>query len=971
MLGLADALSLRDELLQMAISNSRNFEAFVLDSLCWVIAVITKRAWVETPEEKKTAFTQTLYDDIVRHNKPSIGIITTTYLIDEFAGGSKCSEFHLPWEFHYSCKASFENTHMRHLFEAALNVLHNQLQQAVKAEREPRSGGYAITFERRSALNIAEKVLNWDFTSSDANKVISASFGYSRNAGKQSTSSGRGPGSHANRSGMSGFGGDDDDSGEGAFLENEDQNRSPAFPEIWRQILVNNDVITMFFSVYEVAFKDRQHAHFSPGSTHLALQCIIQLSGLRGTDLFGKGEEGDRLRAEYTRAIMRSQLQMIRHICSMNLTSEGAEDDVMATTQMVRRLIETQLSEQPSTVVDNQRLHSLAFLIIGVPEAIEYFGQVTALICILLQTACNVLQSDMVRQVDEDFGDVDNYFVMQAFDELANAWSSVINEVREWEELESANPGENSVSSNKGALGTFMQLLHSTAFMIRSEYVRLRMLVCEIGVQSGDNDSQGSIMDQGLLEKDYVVYEDQLQFYALLARLDVNTATDRALQGLRGRCQALQEEFSKIEANENDVDQQVIDLLHEQIHWIILMIGHTLADSGTSERVLIPRQITEHSSSCSSPEEDSVVQCIMVILETLQFELMSPSSALVAYCSPLLVETIFWTLRRIAPVYLFLDHSDYRVVSGNIVSAFGAERDSGRGMAIIHGLLDLVRRTFNLWSSEEDVLHACVDMLLAFAQRQTIAQEITRSPQFTPLIFFFTSNLNMFPESTHSSIIEALALLSCHSLSEEHEKSFLELRTLIMLSLSQVMNDANFHTEYQDGRVISKILDGLEMMDGILQAASLRNMDMQFDLFFEVEQVIERLLTIYSHEHSIMLKSIQVVESAAKYLDIASLPDNEHRLRFSRNIRTILLKYQSAKDGSAIYEVGADVEAMLEVSALMTVVSNLVRNEIGFAPDEANRNMDKEVSDDYGETEIFGLFCVHVTTTPSQLLAPN
>ncbi|KAJ1940848.1 hypothetical protein FBU59_003685, partial [Linderina macrospora] len=532
MLGLAETLSLRDELLQMAITNSRNFEAFVLDSLCWVIAVITKRAWVETSEDKKTAFTQALYEDIVRHSKPSIGIIATTYLIDEFAGGSKCSEFHLPWEFHYSCKASFENTHMRHLFEAALNVLHSQLQQAVEAERAPQSGGHAITFERRSALNIAEKVLNWDFTSSDANKVISASFGYSRNAGKASATGGTGSGGHTSRNGMGGFGGDDDDSGDGVFLESEDQNRSPAFPEVWRQILVNNDVISMFFSVYEVAFKDRQHAHFSPGSTHLALQCIIQLSGLRGTDLFGKGEEGDRMRAEYVRVVMRNQLQVIRHICSMNLTSEAVEDDAMATTQMIRRLIETQLSDQPSSVIDNQRLHSLAFLIIGVPESIEYFGQVTALICTLLQAAYSILQSDMVRQVDEDFGDVDNYFVMQAFDELANAWSSIINEVREWEELEFADPSGNSNSSNKGAFDAFMQLLHSTAFMIRSEYVRLRMLICEIGIQSGDNDSQGSIMDQGLLEKDYVVYEDQLQFYALLARLDVNTAMDRALQGL-------------------------------------------------------------------------------------------------------------------------------------------------------------------------------------------------------------------------------------------------------------------------------------------------------------------------------------------------------------------------------------------------------------------------------------------------------
>ncbi|KAJ2085126.1 hypothetical protein GGI09_006976, partial [Coemansia sp. S100] len=111
-LGLEEALVLRDDLFQLACSKSRALESFVLERLCWVIAVITKRAWVESSEQRRAAFVKTLCEDILLNNSPCIGIIVTTNLIDEISGGSKCAEFNLPWEFHYSCKTSFENTHM-------------------------------------------------------------------------------------------------------------------------------------------------------------------------------------------------------------------------------------------------------------------------------------------------------------------------------------------------------------------------------------------------------------------------------------------------------------------------------------------------------------------------------------------------------------------------------------------------------------------------------------------------------------------------------------------------------------------------------------------------------------------------------------------------------------------------------------------------------------------------------------------
>ncbi|KAJ2810329.1 hypothetical protein GGI24_007039, partial [Coemansia furcata] len=338
---------------------------------------------------------------------------------------------------------------------------------------------------------------------------------------------------------------------------------------------------------------------------------------------------------------MRNQLQVIRHVCTMDLASDGSEDIVVAATQMIRRFIEAQLDDLPLTVVAGKQLHPLALLAAGVPETLEYFNETSKLICSLLQAAAGIVKSDNANFIDDDFGDVDNYFVMQAFDELVSAWAAVINEVNEWTYLdkasETAHPnGAESTNDNgnggaytghidsRSVLTSFTQFLTTTAYMIRTQYIQLRMLMCEDSVLASDSRSETQTIDQGLLAKDYVVYEDQLQFFALLARLDIRTSMDRLFESLRSRCTVLQSEFARIDnaidGGSNDCgSQRTIDLLHEQIHWIVLMIGYTLADSGTSERVLIPGSVTEHSKTCASTEQDHVVQAIMSMLQLLQF----------------------------------------------------------------------------------------------------------------------------------------------------------------------------------------------------------------------------------------------------------------------------------------------------------------------------------------------------------------
>ncbi|KAJ2707683.1 hypothetical protein H4R19_004878 [Coemansia spiralis] len=649
---------------------------------------------------------------------------------------------------------------------------------------------------------------------------------------------------------------------------------------------------------------------------------------------------------------------------------------VVATTQMIRRFIETQLEETPASSCPSR---PLAFLVARVPETLEYFGEVSKLICMLLGAAAAVLQSDMLQRIDDDFGDVDNYFVMQAFDELASAWSAVVGDIREWQYLDEAAGGAPHTqhadphdADHRRVLDSFAQFLRTTACLIRSEYIQLRMLMCEDSAAAGDARSGVLSAGHGLLAKDYLVYDDQLQFFALLARLDVRPSLDRLYENMCSRCDALQREFGAVDDPGASCSQHTVDLLHEQTQWTVLMIAHALCDAGASERVLVPGPVLDYSSACPGPEHDLAVQCIMGMLRALDFELAAPPSAPAVCASPLLVETLFWALRRIAPVYLLLDRSDYRAPSPSIVAAFGRAEDGGRGPDIVSGLLDLVRRAFAVWSSEEDVLQMCTSMLLALAQRPLIARHITSSPLFAPLMLDLTTNMGRFPEAVHGSIIEALALLACHSPPAKHEKCFMQLRLLIVRSFDQVMHSTDAAARSQDERSVGPILDGMDMLDGLLTAANLRNMDAIFALFFELHPLLERLLCMYPGGHEVPLKVIQVMESAARYLDVSSLPDDAHTLRFSRCFRSLLQKYHSTNQGRVTTaRPGIDVECLGETTALISAISYLVRNEMGFSPNEAHCSASRAVAEDFGETEGFGIYCIHTMAGPEQLAVPS
>lgn len=135
---------------------------WVAKQIYQAIAVISKRGWLEASEAEQDV----VYNDI-RHllsmndQEKKIGLALAHAMVDEFSSRGKASSVGLTWDFHYKTKNSFEERHLRLLFEATLTILHEQLRDLMSIPGQEVSGSQKPLLSL--SILLLESILQWDF----------------------------------------------------------------------------------------------------------------------------------------------------------------------------------------------------------------------------------------------------------------------------------------------------------------------------------------------------------------------------------------------------------------------------------------------------------------------------------------------------------------------------------------------------------------------------------------------------------------------------------------------------------------------------------------------------------------------------------------------------------------------------------------------------------------------------------------
>lgn len=279
------------------------------------------------------------------------------------------------------------------------------------------------------------------------------------------------------------------------------------------------------------------------------------------------------------------------------------------------------------------------------------------------------------------------------------------------------------------------QYMINVAYQVVETYINTRLERAKLVLEDEEEEDE---IDAGF--KDWDTFADQLTCIGTLGRLNPQPCLLRLQQLLAERF----EQFKKFFTTPSGNEQELI-LLHEQLHWIILISAHVLADAAKGEQPMIPEALMQLSGS-QQPTQDQVVGLSQLLLELFRFtSSFSANSVEASNCSPRVAETLIWYMERWSKSYLLVDENEYGYISPNIAKAFGRPGPSdGQGVQIIDFFVDQIKINFVLWNADPDVLGQLVRWLHTCGTSSNLKRGLLQSGTMCLLFMFIEVLYSLF-----------------------------------------------------------------------------------------------------------------------------------------------------------------------------------------------------------------------------------
>ncbi|KAJ1957484.1 hypothetical protein IWQ62_005076, partial [Dispira parvispora] len=155
-LGPAEVIRIRD-LLANTFFDPQVYETFTQSQLALGVAVLTKRAWLDTPPETTQQFMENLRQAMTaeRSRHTLRATVLLGRLLDEFSNRSSVT-MGIPSTFHYQCQQSFEVDYLLEYLKLVLGALHHE-------ELQGDSNGRSEPLQRQ-LMSLVEQILRWPFS---------------------------------------------------------------------------------------------------------------------------------------------------------------------------------------------------------------------------------------------------------------------------------------------------------------------------------------------------------------------------------------------------------------------------------------------------------------------------------------------------------------------------------------------------------------------------------------------------------------------------------------------------------------------------------------------------------------------------------------------------------------------------------------------------------------------------------------
>ncbi|KAJ9478923.1 Cell cycle checkpoint protein rad17 [Pseudozyma hubeiensis] len=412
------------------------------------------------------------------------------------------------------------------------------------------------------------------------------------------------------------------------------------------------------------------------------------------------------------------------------------------------------------------------------------------------------------------------------------------------------------------AQDTHVQIFAKTVFgsirdQVFAPYVTGRLEAAS--VVSGEDDMSEI---EEVSAKDQDVYSDQLITIANLAR---TSAADnlRALQQLaKPLCDKLIAK-SQHQANFTDVE---MGQTWEQIHWLILIAGHVLADDARGETPEIPSEI----ANSAEPDDPAVALIMQLGMQLLQ-HLSAFGSASVEASSPQVTETLLWFTGRWTSSYLLIDQRSGFATNAAIQHAFSDQA----GQHVLTFLLQRLSENLHLWMSDSDVLLQLAQVLSAFTRSSGIMICLLQLPEMEQLVSGIVSGLDHLPANTHGALIASV--VSCIYSGATHtdapsERSaefyFKQITASIESRFGTLLSQSDFAAISQRSDVISAVQTSLDMLEGLASSIQPNSAEIVYGFIAKFFSAFSQLCRVYDTRPEIVVSILRLLHTLSVSLEL-------------------------------------------------------------------------------------------------------
>lgn len=247
-------------------------------------------------------------------------------------------------------------------------------------------------------------------------------------------------------------------------------------------------------------------------------------------------------------------------------------------------------------------------------------------------------------------------------------------------------------------------------------------------------------------ECDREKYKEQLIIIGNLARENPGHSLTILSKLIEEKTRQLQAQFQAMYTNGNQLNMSIekaMEILFEDVHWLLLISGHVVAMESSGEQPMIPSEIMQYSAEqlsngtvdttttlkvLAAPNQcitqipnaenvcDPLVRLIAAVFRLCEIENNAIEYKMGDFLSPEVSSDIMWFLSHWSEAYLFLLPEYYAIQSGTFQTAFGLDTPGGNWT--LNFILNKICINTRNFSTEESIVKDSVELFVSLVKRK-------------------------------------------------------------------------------------------------------------------------------------------------------------------------------------------------------------------------------------------------------------